>query len=206
MGPADDELTGVPNGDVQALVVDDVSFTAPDGDADRCGTRLELCRRQIGAALALGEAIHREQGRRRKQLLQARDVRRRQRGRSVGDVAQRRKLARLNIPHLQEERGHRRHQREAGDTLLPDPVQDRLRKSEGLFQHKGCPEPGSHEHLIKAIVERDQQRRQDHVVGGVSEIGGDRCGPPHRCSDASSSPPSGSRSSRRCRSASPGQD
>ena len=62
------------------------------------GRRRQLCRRQIGAALALGQAVHREERRRREQLLQPRDVRRRQRGRGVGDVAQVRELRRAAGP------------------------------------------------------------------------------------------------------------
>ncbi len=88
MGAANDEFADHVRPDLFAIVVDDIGFGAGNGDAHRRRPRLQLAGRQVCAALAFGEAVHGIKPRRRKQLLKALDMRRRQRGRRVGDVAQ----------------------------------------------------------------------------------------------------------------------
>ena len=95
---AHDELADDPRRSALAAFVHDVGFGVRNGDADRGWPARKLAGRQIGAALAFGEPVHRIELRQRKQPLQALDMRFRQRRGGTGDVAQMRQRA--DVPPL----------------------------------------------------------------------------------------------------------
>src|SRR5205085_6929145 len=71
---ADDKLTDSLGSDARALVVDDERLGGRDGDPHRPRTTIKLDRRQIGAAFALGHAIHRIEPHAGKELAEPRDM------------------------------------------------------------------------------------------------------------------------------------
>ncbi|MCY1236531.1 hypothetical protein D9M72_491890 [compost metagenome] len=174
MGTANDEFAGNARRHAFALVIDDERLGVRDRDADRTRPAVEFFRRQIGAALALRQPVHRIEPGAREELAEPRNMRRRQGSGGVGEITQARQEAGFQIAHLQDHRRHRRNQREAGNALLPDPLEDRMREREGFFEHQRRADPDRHQQLIEAVVEGKRQYVEDDVVRFVAQISGDR--------------------------------
>ena len=75
---------------------------------------------------------------------------------------------------LGEDREDGRHAGEARDALLRDAVQDLGGVGERALEDEARAHPERHDHLIEAVVERERQKTEDHVVLDVLEVRRDR--------------------------------
>ncbi|MCY1410056.1 hypothetical protein D9M71_254190 [compost metagenome] len=152
--------------DTLVLLIHQPQLGVGNGNADTARFAVDVFRWQVGAALALGQAIHRENQRLGKQRLHLGDMRRLERGTGVGNHAHigKHRLALARV--LMQQRQHGRHERDHGDLVLANLLDQENRPGEFLFQHQGRPGTDGHDHLVQTVIER-QRQRAEHLVGVV---------------------------------------
>ena len=170
---ANDQLTHHAGTHARAPIVDDVHLFVGHAASNRRRTDVNLIGRQVRHALALGESVHRINGRRRKRLAELTDLFRREHRRRVRDVAQARKVLRFQV-ELQQDRGDRRHDRKPGDVLAAQRLHQRVRIADRLLEHERAADLERHQDLIEAVVERQGQHVQHDVVRRVLQVRRDR--------------------------------
>ena len=148
-----------------------------DRDAHRARLAREILRRQVRAALALGEAVHREDLRAAGRCGGA--SRGAPRGSAAAVLVTKRTRARscAIVLHLQEDREHRRHAREDRHALALHRLEHRRRGRRSRPRGPRVrPDARRHQHLVEPVVEGERQGVEDHVVLAQAEVRGDARG------------------------------